>query len=246
MAPEIVVREILQIPLAVKNRRETADILRFDAHVGHHASPVVHLPAAGGPEFPDQRVGYGSDAAVVVAVGVVERLNAPSAGNVVLGRSDFQKGIVAERAGRLHESLAEGPLAEQYGAVQILQRARDDLGSRGRLAVDQHDDGHPRIDRVGLRRERLVEFADTAFHRHDFGPFGNQQGENLDGLLQYASAVASQVDDQRRGALLLELDERAAHVEAALFREIVVQDVSDPVGDHAVIGNARYLDALAP
>ena len=100
------------------------------------------------------------------------------------------------------------------------------LGSRGRLAVDQHDDGHPRIDRVGLRRERLVEFADTAFHRHDFGPFGNQQGENLDGLLQYASAVASQVDDQRRGALLLELDERAAHVEAALFREIVVQDVS--------------------
>ena len=149
--------------------------------------------------------------------------------------------VTPEHAGEIIAALAE-----QYGAVQILQRARDDLGSRGRLAVDQHDDGHPRIDRVGLRRERLVEFADTAFHRHDFGSFGNQQGENLDGLLQYASAVASQIDDQRRGALLLELDERAAHVEAALFREIVVQDVSDPVGDHAVIGNARYLDALAP
>ena len=40
----------------------------------------------------------------------------------------------------LDEALAKGGLADDQSAVVILQRAGDDLGGRGGVAIDENDD----------------------------------------------------------------------------------------------------------
>ncbi len=58
---------------------------------------------------------------------------------VVARRRQPQRAVLAERHDRLHGALAEGAGADQRRALVILQGAGDDLGRRGRAAVDQHD-----------------------------------------------------------------------------------------------------------
>ena len=54
----------------------------------------------------------------------------------------------------LHRALAERARADDGRALVVLQRAGDDLGGRGRSAVDEHDDllAVSLVARVGIRR----------------------------------------------------------------------------------------------
>ena len=52
-----------------------------------------------------------------------------------------EAGVFGDIEDGLHEALAEGGLADDEGAVVVLQRAGDDLGGGGGVSVDEDDDG---------------------------------------------------------------------------------------------------------
>ena len=72
-------------------------------------------------------------------VGIIA-LDQAAAGRVVVRGGERQAGVIAQRENGLHQSLAEGGLAQNPGAVMILQRAGDDLRGRSGIAIHQHHD----------------------------------------------------------------------------------------------------------
>ena len=70
--------------------------------------------------------------------GVQRFLNRASAGRVVKRGGERQAGAFGQREHILHQALAEARLADDGGAVVILQGAGHDFGSAGGLLVDQH------------------------------------------------------------------------------------------------------------
>ena len=238
----IQVREVFDIALSVKDIRETAVIIVGHANVGHHAAAVVHFAARFGRILLDQRIGYGPYAAVFGPMRIVDRLDAASAGGVVFGSGEFQVGVVADRAGRLYEPLAERALTEQYAAVEVLESSRYDLCGRGRGAVDQHGDWNLRVDRFALGNEGGIQLLHASPHRYYLGPFGDEHREDFDRLLQDAAAVPPQVDNQSFDPRFFHRHDSVADIVAAIFGKIFVYDVTDAVVDNAPIRNARHDD----
>src|SRR6185437_12702958 len=68
-------------------------------------------------------------------------LDQPSAGRVVMGGGQGQAGAIVEPHYGLHQTLAEGRLADDQATVVVLHRAGDDLGRAGRHVVDQDHQG---------------------------------------------------------------------------------------------------------
>src|SRR5262245_44272362 len=66
---------------------------------------------------------------------VPRTLNQPAARRVVVRRGQRETGRAADLVDRLDERLAEGRLADNVGAIVILERAGDDLGRAGAVAV---------------------------------------------------------------------------------------------------------------
>ena len=176
--------------------------------------------------------------------GVVDGLDAPSRGDVVFSGSQFQVGVVAQRTGGLHEPLAEALLSQQDGPVQILQRARHDLGGRGRVAVYQHD--QRRLGQQGLLL-RAVDLLSGAPPRADhLGSLLHEETYDLHRLLQDAAAVVAVVENQPlQLALAAQLLDGAAHLVVAPFGEVAVLDVADARLDPSGVGNPRDGDPLA-
>ena len=71
----------------------------------------------------------------------VVALNEAAAWSVIVLRCEGQTGIVTQWVHGLHQTLAEGGVAENPGAIVILQSARDDFSRRSRVTIDQHHDG---------------------------------------------------------------------------------------------------------
>ena len=137
----------------------------------------------------------GAERAGVVVVVVVERnarvvaLDEAARGRVVVIGGQRQAGVLAEVVDGLHQALAEGGFAHDQGAVVILQRAGDDLGGRGGVAIDQHDDGEGLaavavgggVDLVGIGAAAL---------RDDGLALGQQVVADIDCLAQQAAGIA--------------------------------------------------------
>ena len=100
----------------------------------------------------------------------------------------------AERDDGLHRALAERARADDGRPLVVLQRAGDDLGGRGRAAVDQHDDllavGDVARTRVGALR--LLQAA--ALGQHDGALVEEVVGDG-DRLVEQAAGIVAQVDD---------------------------------------------------
>ena len=68
---------------------------------------------------------------------------------------------------------------------------------------------------------------------------------NVDSLHFGTAAVAAQVEDKRRGALLLQIDKGTAHLFGTTLGKLVQIDVSYAALQHAVIGQLGQLDGTA-
>ena len=126
-----------------------------------------------------------------------------------------------------------------------MQRTRCNLAGTGRLSVDKHHHGHHRVD--GFHRGLIFPVGplEFAFGLHQRDALGHPEVDNIHSLGQRPASVASQVEHQAGGSLLLEVDEGAAHVLGAalgIFREI---DIADAVIPHAIVGHIGHGDALA-
>src|SRR5690625_1938988 len=139
---------------------------------------------------------------------------------------------VAQRHHVLGDALAEGLLAYDQRAAVVLQRARHDLGGAGRVAVNQHHHGQVEAVRVG-RGKPLRHPARPL--EHDVAALQEFIGHQ-DPLIEEAAAVVAQVEDERGGALLLELLE--------LLDELLVEAVIREGGDAHVTDVVRQQGRL--
>jgi len=126
---------------------EAVEVGDIDLLVGGDASSAVD-GAAGVGEL-DFEVGFvgllGAVADEEVVVGrnaVVVALDEAARGGEVVVCGEGEAGVVEGVEDGLDEALAEGGLADDEGAVVVLQGAGDDLGGGCGVAVDQDDDGY--------------------------------------------------------------------------------------------------------
>src|SRR5438874_1855494 len=110
----------------------------------------------------------------------------------------------------LHRALAEGGLAEDHAAVIVLDRASEDLRSRGAQPVDQHCQ-RTVVGRCGLRVIQHLEPACGIAQLHHRAVIDEKSGERR-GLGEVAAAVTAQVEDQALHVLALELAQQFQHI----------------------------------
>ena len=182
----------------------------------------------------------------VVGVLVAQSLYASSRGYVVFGCGEFQLAVVWQRhVWYLHQTLAVGACAHDYGAVVVLQRSARYLAGAGCSLVDEHHDRHHGVERLYGGVVAAVGVLHLALHREQVAALGYEHIEYLKGFLHRTSAVVAQVEHQSLHALLLQVDECSAHVFGAVLQILVVVDVSDTVLLHAVVGQIGHLYGFA-
>ena len=149
----------------------------------------------GGGEAVGERVGNVAHAAVFVAVGVVDGLDASARRGVVFGGGHLELAVVGKGTDALHQALSVGARAHDGGAVIVLQGARDNLRGRCAAAVHQHQDGNFGVDGVrgGLVNLFLCRFP---LGGENDGSLGNKERDNVHGFVHHAAAVAAKVQHQ--------------------------------------------------
>ena len=110
-------------------------------------------------------------------------------------RGQPDRAVPGERNDGLDRSLAERARAHDDGAAMVLQRAGDDLGRRGRPAVDQDDDGKPVGDvaRLGVEALGLVG---PARPRRDHLAAIEEGVRHLDRLIEQPARVVAEIENQ--------------------------------------------------
>src|ERR1017187_3732421 len=108
-----------------------------------------------------------------------------------MGPGQRQTGVVAERVNGLHEALAEGSLSQDQRAVVILQRARNNLGRRRRIAI--HQDHHGILSAVvAVLREVGLFRSGTPAMGDDEGVFRQEMVGHGDTLVEQSAGVLAQ------------------------------------------------------
>ena len=106
-----------------------------------------------------------------------------------------QAGVLAQVIDRLHQAFAKGGLADDEGAVVVLQGAADNLRGRSRSAVDHHHDGKA-LAAVAVRRCIIPVWKGAPALADDALPLGEQMVADLDRLVEQSAGIAPQVEDQ--------------------------------------------------
>ena len=151
--------------------------------------------------------------------------------------------VLAERDDGLDRTLAEGARADDGRALVVLEGTGDDLGSRGRTAVDQNDHrlALGEVAGAGVVALRLVGVA--AAGRDDLAVLEEGVGDR-DRLIEQTAGVVAQIEDealQLVGRDVLEdLVDRIAQAVEGLFVELGDAQITDVA---ALFTRAHRLDA---
>ena len=209
--------------------------LHFD--VGLDATAVAHDASGSCAELVSERVGHVLGYISVVGVLVAQSLYAASRGYVVFGCGELQLAVVWQRyVWYLHQTLAVGACAHDYGAVVVLQRSARYLAGAGCSLVDEHHDRHHGVERLYRSVVIAVGVLHLALHREQVAALRYEHVEYLQGFLYRTSAVVAQVEHQTLHALLLQVDKGTAHIFGAVLQILVVVDVADIARLHAIVG----------
>src|SRR5262245_58149932 len=124
-------------------------------------------------------------------------LEGPAERGVVPGRRELDGAeVVVDGADRLDEALPERGLPEEDRGPVVLERAGEDLGSRGGRPVLEDDDRETLVAdlvRLGVRHFPGVVRAAA---RLDDEPLPDEPVRDRDGRLQHAPRVEPQVEDE--------------------------------------------------
>ena len=124
-------------------------------------------------------------AEILVEGRVPRPLNQAAARRVVVRRRQRQAGAAADAIDRLHQRLAERRLADDVGAIVILQRAGDDLRRAGAVAVGEHHDRDVGELAVFGRAVVLIGIRDAAARVDDhLAACGRNSFDDLDRLIE--------------------------------------------------------------
>ena len=159
----------------------------------------------------------------------------------VLRDRQLELGVVVVVVEHLHRALAERARADDRGAIEVLERAGDDLRGRGRAAVDEHGERRRRVAEAALGTPRL---AVAPRDGGDDGAAVDEHVGELHGLLEQAARVAAQVEDPRRRALAAHLLHRVGDIARDALGELLDLDVADAVIEQLVL-DLRDVDDVA-
>ncbi len=134
---------------------------------------------------------------------------------------------VGQRVNALDEPLAPGALTDQHAAVVVLDGARDDLGGRGRAAIDQHHERLVEVRRVARGVVLLRRGRGAPARVDDHGALRHEDVADVDGLLEDSSRIAAQVEQELLHALLLEPLQGLVELLARGVGEVGQHDVAD-------------------
>ena len=140
---------------------------------------------------------------------IIYRLHATSTGDIILGSGELNCSSIRQRAGGLHQAFAIGACTHDNRTVEILQRTSQDFRRGSGAAVYQHSDRYIQVKRFTQRLISLARLTRLATGSHQCLPFRHEEIGNLNRLVQQASTIATQVDNQRGSSLALELLEYA-------------------------------------
>src|SRR5690606_4121790 len=130
--------------------------------------------------------------------------------------------------------------ADDHGAVVVLERAGDDLGSAGRLLVDEDDEGD--VGRDGDRVRDVDPFEAALPLLGDGGAAWEEDPGDVDRLVDDPAAVAAQVEDDPARAPVEELRDRDCRLLRGGLVELKERDVSDPAVDEHREGDGGDMD----
>jgi hypothetical protein len=229
--------------------RQVVEILH--EHVGIDAAAAVHRATGRRLELRQRREhGVARHVHLERVLGVVAAilelrvvaLDHAAARRVVVRDREQQLRAVVEPQLVLDQALAERVRAGDETAVEVLHRARDDLGRRRAAVVDEHHDRAVDVlvaTRAAVVRIRRVDATarvdEQLVARHELI-------EHIDGLRQQASGVRAQVDEQRLHALRLQRRQRLVELFARRLREADDTHVADARLDHVGVRNALDRD----
>ena len=162
----------------------------------------------------------------------------------VLRDRELERGAVVVVVEHLHGALAEGRAADDHGAVEVLERAGDDLRGAGAALVDEHRHRH-RLGRftVGLGALGLALLASHTDGGDD-GAVVDEDVGDLDGLIEQPARIAAQVQQDGLCALLAQLRQRVDQVIGGVALEVLDRHVGDVALEQARL-DASNRDAIA-
>ena len=196
---------LAQIYSYVRNR------VSLHLHVRLYAAAVTYSASAASLELMCQRV-WNMLLVAASRVLVVYCLYASAAGYVVFGHRKFERSIMRQFHGLLHQSLAEGACAHHHGAVQVLQRTARYLACRCCVAVNQHHYRHHGVNRLRCSLIFVCRALDASLGGDYCHILRYKHIDYLDSLCQRTAAVVTQVKQQTRHALAAHLHNGAAHI----------------------------------
>src|SRR5690242_12372756 len=137
-----------------------------------------------------------------------------------------ESGVVVQWENRLNQSFAERHITQNPGAIVILQRARNNLRCRRRVAVYQH---HYRITLSKLAAPRYVGLLrkSTSFMRYYYLPAIEPMSRRRYAFGQQAAGILAQVENQSFNVLLAERLQIFIHFMAGGFGERLNTHISD-------------------
>jgi len=232
-------------PFVSQAQRDGRGRLCFQNNVGQYAPAIVYYASGFGFERCFERIRNFTNAAVGVAVAVVDGLNAPPAGDVIFGRGNFQLGIERQFAGGLHQSFAVGSLPDQHAPVVILNHARHNLGCRCAVTVGENDNRNFQVQWWIQGGVRFVPLGHFALRRHHLRIFRDKRVADVDGHVEQPTGVFANVEHEFFHAFALQFLKRRTNFARGRSREIFKVNVADFVRDHAVIRHVGHLHHVA-
>ena len=104
-------------------------IFFLDLNVRTDTATVAYFTSCCGMEYVGQAVRHTGWRAIGITFGVIESLYATSAGDVIFSGSQFHAAVVRQVAKALHQSLTEGPVANDNSTIHVLQGTGNNFGS---------------------------------------------------------------------------------------------------------------------
>jgi hypothetical protein len=163
--------------------------------------------------------------------GDAHRLDRDVVGREVLRDGELQLGAVVVVEQHLHRALAVGLLADDHAAVEVLDRAGDDLGGRGRARVDQHR--QRQVIGAGELGALLLALLAGVTDGGDQRAAVDEDVRDAHRLVEQTARVVAQVEDPALRALAPQLLHAAPHLRRHFLRELLQPQVADVAGEHA-------------
>ena len=117
----------------------------------------------------------------------------------------------------MHGAFAmRGSITDNQGAPIVLERARENLGSRSAEFAGEDNQGAG-IDNRRIVIVLLLDFSVKILHLDDWAIFDEEPCE-FDGFLEGAAAVVAQIENDPRDILLFQFLEQAGHIGCRALR----------------------------